>query len=145
MRKHLQFTIEDLSKSSRVSHNVIARLERNETRKMQPWVLGRILPLLAARFKETFPEAQGDPYDFLIPPTTFGGWMKNFRARRGLKLKELAKALKVHCYTVIRYEANLTKPDAAVRDRLRRALGSTGSLTAGCGNPQARWSTVIRL
>lgn len=113
---------------TRLGHNTIAKLERNETRSVQPWILGRILPFVQEKFNEAFPDAKGDAYDYLIPPKTFGGWMKNFRARRGLKLKELAKALKVHCYTVIRYEADLTKPDVAVRDRLRRVFGLNGEL-----------------
>lgn len=60
---------------TRLGHNTIAKIERDETRKVQPWILGRILPALAGRFKEAFPETGGDPYDFLIPPTTFGGWL----------------------------------------------------------------------
>lgn len=95
-------------------------------RKIHPWVLGRLLPYLATQFKETFPEAGGDPYDFLIPPTTFGGWLKNFRMRRGLRLKELARRLKVRPFTVIRYEADKSKPALEVRQNLRRAFGLNG-------------------
>ncbi|MBI5623048.1 MAG: hypothetical protein HY924_04635 [Elusimicrobia bacterium] len=54
MRKRLRMTIEDLSRKNRLSHYVISRLERDATRKMCPWVLGRILPFLASRFKELF-------------------------------------------------------------------------------------------
>lgn len=122
MRRRLGLRIEDLSVKSGLSRNAISRLERDATRRVHPWVLGRILPFLAARFKETFPEAGGDPYDFLIPPTTFGGWLKNLRMRRALKLKDLARALKVRPYTVIRYEADETKPAPAVRANLRRAF-----------------------
>ena len=128
MRKRLQLTIEGLSKKSGLSHNVIARLERDETRKANPWVLGKILPLLADRFKETFPEAQGDPYDFLIPPTTFGGWLKNFRLRKALQLNELAKALRVNPYSVIRYESDQSKPDKTIRARLRQIYNLNGEL-----------------
>ena len=123
MRKRLHMTIEDLSRKSRLSHNVIARLERDETRKLHPWVLGRILPFLASRFKETFPESAGDPYNFLIPPTSFGNWLKNFRMRRGLTLSELARKLNVRPYTVIRYEADESKPASSILDRFRRAFG----------------------
>lgn len=128
MRKRLNFTIEDLSKRSGISHNVIARLERDETRKINPSVLGRILPLLADRFKETFPEAQGDPYDFLIPPNSFGRWLKNFRLRRGMQLKDLAKSLNVRPYTIIRYEADQTKPAESVRQELKRLFELNGEL-----------------
>ena len=124
MRKRLHLTIEDLSRKSRLSHNVIARLERDETR-VQPWVLGRILPFLAARFKETFPESSGDAYDFLIPPTSFGAWLKNQRLRRGIKLKELAKQLGVCPFTLIRYESDRAQPSPAVRERLCRLFGHT--------------------
>jgi transcriptional regulator with XRE-family HTH domain len=127
MRKRLGLTIEGLSRKCRVSHNAIAQLERNETR-VQPWVLGRILPILANRFEEAFPESKGDPYDFIIPPTSFGSWLKNLRLRRALKLGDLAAVLKVKPFTVIRYEADLSKPDRAVRERLRSALKLNGEL-----------------
>lgn len=128
MRKRLGLTIEDLSAKSRLSHNAISKLERDATRKVHPWVLGRILPFLASRFKETFPEAEGDPYDFLIPPTTFGGWLKNFRMRRSMKLKDLARALKVRPFTIIRYEADETKAAPEVRANLRRTYRLNGEL-----------------
>lgn len=128
MRKRLQLTIEDLSKKSRLSHNVIARLERDETRKANPWVLGRILPVLADRFKETFPEAKGDPYDFLIPPVSFGSWLKNFRLRKALRLKDLAAALGLNPYTIIRYESDQTKPEELIRERLRKIYKLNGQL-----------------
>lgn len=128
MRRRLGLTIEDLSAKSRLSHNAISKLERDATKRIHPWVLGRILPFLAARFKETFPEAGGDPYDFLIPPTTFGTWLKNLRMRRALKLKDLARELKVRPFTVIRYEADESKPIASVRTNLRRAYGINGEI-----------------
>ncbi len=128
MRRRLGLRIEDLSAKSGVSRNAISRLERNATKKVHPWVLGRVLPYLAAQFKETFPEAGGDPYDFLIPPTTFGGWLKNLRMRRGLKLIDLARALKVRPFTVIRYEADESKPNAFARQNLRRAFGINGEI-----------------
>jgi len=128
MRKRLHMTIEDLSRKSRLSHNAIARLERDETRKTNPWVLGRILPFLASRFKETFPESNGDAYDFLIPPVSFGAWLQNLRLKRGLQLQELAKLLGVHPYTLIRYERNQTKPEQAVRLRFMERFGLNGEL-----------------
>jgi DNA-binding XRE family transcriptional regulator len=89
-------------------------------------VLGRILPFLVSRFKETFPESNGDAYDFLIPPVTFGAWLQNLRLRRGLQLQELAKLLGVRPYTLIRYERNRTRPDQAVRLRLKKHFGLNG-------------------
>ncbi len=126
MRRRLGLRIEDLSAKSGLSHNAISRLERDTTKRVHPWVLGRILPYLASRFNETFPEAGGDPYDFLIPPSTFGAWLKNFRMRRGLKLKDLARELKVRPFTVIRYEADLAKPSREVRENLRRKYALNG-------------------
>jgi transcriptional regulator with XRE-family HTH domain len=120
----LGLTIEDLSRKCRLSHNVIARLERGESH-IQPWVLGRILPTLAPRFKEAFPETNGDAYDFLIPPTSLGRWLKNQRLRRGMKLRELSEALIVNIYSVVRYESDRSKPSPTVRERLRRLLGDT--------------------
>ncbi|MEK7388436.1 MAG: helix-turn-helix transcriptional regulator [Elusimicrobiota bacterium] len=77
---------------------------------------------MADPFKEAFPGAKGDPYDLLIPPTTFGGWLKNLRMRRGLKLKDLARSLKVRPFTVIRYEADVSRPDRTILKRLRLAF-----------------------
>lgn len=128
LRKRLGVTLEEFSQMTRLGHNTIAKIERGETRKIQPWVLGRILPALAGRFKEAFPEAAGDPYDFLIPPTTFGGWLKNFRMRHGLKLKDLARTLKVRPFTVIRYEADESKPAREVQENLKRAFKLNGEL-----------------
>ena len=121
MRKRLGLTIEDLSRNCRLSHNVIARLERDET-LAQPWVLGRILPHFTERLKDTFPETNGDAYDFLIPPITFGSWLKNQRLRRGMKLNALARKLGVRPFTLIRYESDRSKPAADIRDRLKRVL-----------------------
>lgn len=128
LRKRLGVTLEEFSQMTRLGHNTIAKIERGETRKVQPWVLGRLLPSLADRFNEAFPESAGDPYDFLIPPTTFGGWLKNFRMRHGLKLKDLARVLKVRPFTVIRYEADETMPAKEVRAQLRRAYRLNGEL-----------------
>lgn len=128
LRKRLGLTLEEFARITRLGHNTIAKIERGETRKVRPWVLGRILPVLAGRFKEAFPETAGDPYDFLIPPATFGGWLKNLRMRRGLKLKDLARKLKLRPFTVIRYEADQTKPTLQVRQNLRRAFGLNGDL-----------------
>lgn len=113
---------------TRLGHNTIAKLERNEMRSVQPWILGRILPFVAKRFKEAFPEAGGDAYDYIIPPKTFGDWMRNFRARRGLQQIEMAKALRVNKFSVNRYEANQSRPNKEILARLRRRFGLNGEL-----------------
>ncbi|HAZ08399.1 MAG TPA: hypothetical protein DCZ01_07755 [Elusimicrobia bacterium] len=77
---------------------------------------------MSGRLKEAFPN--GDPYDFLIPPLTFGGWLRNQRLRRGMAQKQLATSLGVHPFTVIRYERNSTVPDSNVQQRLKEILGS---------------------
>jgi transcriptional regulator with XRE-family HTH domain len=48
--------------------------------------------------------------------------------RRGLKLKDLAKAVKVRPSTVIRYEAGASKPTPEVRQYLRRTYRLNGEL-----------------
>lgn len=121
MRKCVGLTIEDLGRKSRLSPNAISRLERDHSRT-QPWVLGRILPHFAALFKDAFPKTNGDAYDFIIPPTTFGSWLKNQRLRRGMKLNELARQLAIRPFTLIRYESDQSKPAALIRDRLKRIL-----------------------
>jgi len=128
MRQRLGLRLDDLSAESGLSRNALSRLERGATKKVHPWILGRVLPFLAALFKETFPEAGGDPYDFLTPPTTFGTWLKNFRMRRGLKLKDLAARLKVRPFTIIRYEADESKPSPSVRQNLRTLYRLNGQL-----------------
>jgi transcriptional regulator with XRE-family HTH domain len=108
---------------TRLSRNTIAKIERDETTGIQPWILGRILPHFAGRFNEVFPDASEGPYDFLIPPTSLGSWLRNQRMRRGMKQRKLAEALRVHAYSVIRYESDLTTPDSTVQTRLRALLG----------------------
>jgi DNA-binding XRE family transcriptional regulator len=108
---------------TKLSHNTIAKLERDEMKSIKPWVLGRMLPFFLARFKEAFPDASGDAYDYLIPPKTFGDWLRNFRLRRGLRQGELAKALGVNKFTITRYEANQSNPNQKIRDRLRQHFG----------------------
>lgn len=129
LRKKLGLSLDDLSEKSGLHRNILSRLERNKGRKANhPWVLGRILPFLAGRFKEAFPEAKGDPYDFFIPPKSFGSWLKNLRLRRGMRLRDLAATLGVKPFTIIRYEADLSKPDQAVRARLRKTFKLNGEL-----------------
>jgi transcriptional regulator with XRE-family HTH domain len=121
MRKRLGLTIEALGQKGGLSHNVVSRLERDDSR-VQLWVLGRILRHLATQFKDAFPETNGDAYDFIVPPVTFGSWLKNQRLRRGMKLNELAQQLGVRPFTLIRYESDQSKPTAPIRDRLKRIL-----------------------
>ena len=44
----------------------------------------------------------------------------------GMKQRALAKNLGVRPYTVVRYEADLTRPAPAIRDRLRKVLKLNG-------------------
>jgi transcriptional regulator with XRE-family HTH domain len=124
MRKRLGPTLEALGRKSGLDHKSISRLEHDNSR-VQLWVLGLILPHLAAQFKNAFPETNGNPYDFIVPPATFGSWLKNQRLRRGLKLNELAQQLGVRPFTLIRYEADHSRPETAVRERLKRLLELT--------------------
>lgn len=125
MRRRLGLTIENLSHKSQISHSAISRIERDETRA-QPWILGRLLPVLASQFKNAFPETKGDPYNFLFPPRSFGSWLRNLRIRHGPKVGQLAGMLSVKPFTIIRYEANLSKPKLEIRERIRRALKLNG-------------------
>jgi transcriptional regulator with XRE-family HTH domain len=49
--------------------------------------------------------------------------MRNQRLRRGMAQKQLAKSLRVHPFTVVRYERNSTTPDSNVQQRLKGVLG----------------------
>jgi transcriptional regulator with XRE-family HTH domain len=75
----------------------------------------------ADQLGDVFPE--GDPYDCIIPPTTLGAWIKNRRLRRGMGQKELARRLRVHVFSVVRYERDGFRPDAAVQNRLKTLFG----------------------
>lgn len=85
--------------------------------------MGRILRILEPKFRKAFPETKGDAYDFVIPPTSFGAWLKNQRMRQALRLKELAALLKVSAYSVIRYESDQSRPAPAILKRIHQLLG----------------------
>ena len=85
-----------------------------------------MLPFYLARFKDAFPDVAGDAYDYLIPPTTFGDWLRNFRLRRGLRQGELAKTLGVNKFTITRYESNHSLPNREIRSRLQKRYGLNG-------------------
>lgn len=108
--------------------NAISRVERDAHRVLEPWILGRIIPQLHGRLGEVFPKTKGDPYDFLYPRDTFGGWMKNFRARRGLLQNEVAKAMGVSTETTRRYQDNECKPSKRNLSKLKAVFGLNGEI-----------------
>jgi len=57
LRRRLGVTIAQFATQTGLGHGTIGRLERGETRVLKPWVLGRILPFLASRFKEVDADA----------------------------------------------------------------------------------------
>ncbi|MEK7233266.1 MAG: helix-turn-helix transcriptional regulator [Elusimicrobiota bacterium] len=122
LRKRLGVTLDEFSQKTGLSRNAISRAERDAIRQINPRVLQQLLRQLSGRLKEAFPN--GDPYDFLIPPLTFGGWLRNQRLRRGMAQKQLAKALRVHVFTVVRYESDRSEPDSSIRQRLRELFGA---------------------
>lgn len=128
LRRRLGLTIEEFSKTTGLSHNAISRIERDAHRVLEPWILGRIIPQLQGRLGEVFPETKGDPYDFLYPRDTFGGWIKNFRARRGLLQNEVAKAMGVSIETIRRYQENECRPSKRNLARLKAVFGLDGEL-----------------
>lgn len=128
LRRRLGLTIAEFSKTTGLSHGAISRVERDAHRVLDPWILGRIIPPLGARLKEVFPETKGDPYDFLYPRDSFGGWLKNLRARRGLLQKDLALAAGVSAETIRRYEANISRPTRRHVTGLKAAFGLGGEL-----------------
>jgi len=113
-----------------LSHGTISRVERGSSKPIQPWILGRILPLLSSRFSEVFPHIKEDLYDHLVPPRNFAGWLRNFRLRRGLQQKELAKALGIARFTLQRYEMDLSSPRNDLRSRILELYGANGSAVA---------------
>lgn len=113
--------MEALSQKAGVAHNAVSRLELNRARKPNIKVLGRLLAFFSDRLHEAFPE--GDAYDFVIPPKTLGSWIKNQRLRRGMEQGNFARRMRVHVYSVIRYERDDYRPNAEVRRRLREVFG----------------------
>lgn len=126
LRRQASLTIEQLSSKTGVSQGAIAKLERDESPVLRPWVLGRIIPYLSQSLKQAFPETGGDPYDFLVPPVSFGKWLRNQRMRLALQVNDFAAKLGVREFTVIRYEADQAKPYPAVQERLRALLNLNG-------------------
>lgn len=126
LRRQAGLTIEQLSRKTGVSQGAIAKLERDEAPVLRPWVLGRIIPYLSQSLKQAFPESGGDPYDFLVPPVSFGKWLRNQRMRLALQVRDFAARLKVEKFSLIRYEADQSRPDPAVRRRIRAALNLNG-------------------
>lgn len=121
LRKRLGVTLDQFSQKAGLSRNAIARLERDELSQIDPRVLGKVLAHLGDRLQEAFGGL--DPYDFLIPPTTPGNWLRNQRLRKGMAQRQLARALKVHVFSVVRYEKGRSFPDDAVRKRMAKVLG----------------------
>jgi len=126
LRQQAVLTIEELCRKTGVSTGAIPKLERDKAPVLRPWVLERILPFLSKSLKQAFPESGGDPYDFLVPPVTFGKWLRNQGMRLALQVKDFATRLRVEEFTVIRYEADQSRPDPAVQQRLRRLLKLDG-------------------
>jgi DNA-binding XRE family transcriptional regulator len=87
-----------------------------------------MLPFFIERFKDVFPEVNGDAYDYLIPPKTFGDWLRNFRLRRGLRQGALAKTLGVNKFTITRYEANQSTPNQEIQRRFQTRFELNGEL-----------------
>lgn len=128
LRRRLDLTIGEFSKTTGLSHGAISRVERDAHRVLEPWILGRIILQLQGRLGEVFPETKGDPCDFLYPRDTFGGWLKNFRARRGLLQNEVAKAMAVSTETIRRYQDNECKPSKRNLFKLKAVFGLNGEL-----------------
>jgi len=120
LRRRLHEPITSYATVTGLAHSTISRLERNKTGTIDPAIVGRLLSHLKNRFKDAFPDVQGDIYDFLIPPKTFGDRLRNLRLRRGMQQKELAKALGVARFTLQRYERNQSKPNAEIMCRIDR-------------------------
>lgn len=113
-----------LANAAGVSPNALLRIERDEG-PANDWILGRILRSLGNNAKAAFPGAQ-DVFDFLVPPRDFATWLRNFRLRRGIQQKELARALAVSNVTICRYERNVSRPNDVVVKRLKRAFKLNG-------------------
>jgi transcriptional regulator with XRE-family HTH domain len=113
--------VDGLSQKAGVSHNAISRIERDAIKRPNIKVLGRLLSFFSGELSEAFPE--GDPYDHIIPPKSFGSWIQNQRLRRAMGLHEFARLMRVHVYSTIRYESDVFRPNAPVQRRLREVFG----------------------
>ena len=126
LRKRRGLTIPELEKATGVGHNAISALERGAV-PPKPWVLGPILAFYGQDAAPLFP-GEGDIFDRVLPPTNLGAWLANFRLRKGLQLKDLARVMKVSKVAVWRYERNLMRPSNASLHRLRKAYKLKGEL-----------------
>ena len=124
LRKRRGLTIPDLEKSTGIGHNAISALERGAV-PPKPWVLGPILTFYGQDAAVVFP-GEGDVFDRVIPPIDLGAWLANFRLRKGLQLKELARVLQVSKVAVWRYERNIMRPSNISLERLQKAFKLTG-------------------
>lgn len=122
LRRRAGLTVEALSQKAGVAHNAISWLELDKARRPNIKVLGRLLAFYGDRLQEAFPE--GDAYDHIIPPKTLGAWIKNQRLRRGMEQRDFARRMRVHAYSVIRYERDDYRPNAEIRGRLRSIFGA---------------------
>jgi len=123
LRRRLHEPITSYATVAGLAHTTISRLERDKTKTIDPAILGRYLSPLKDRFKELFPEIEGDIYDFVIPPKTFGDRLRNHRLRRGMRQKKLAEVLGVARFTLQRYESNQSKPNGEIMRRINLQWG----------------------
>lgn len=121
LRQRADLTLDRLSQMTRLSRNALCRLEQDAVQKPNLKVLGRLLSFFADRLHEAFSE--GDPYDQIIPPKTLGSWIRNQRLRRGMEQGEFARRMRVHVYSVVRYERDAYRPNPEIRRRLREVFG----------------------
>ena len=116
----------ELARRAGIGCNTLTRLERGEGKAIDA-VVGRVVRALGPAVAEVFP-GTADVFDLLFPPSSFGGWLRNFRLRRGLQQVELARILNVNKVTVWRYEKGGAKPGAAVVRRMKRTFKLDGEL-----------------
>ena len=124
-----------------ISINTLARYERNEIRALNPQILQKIARALGINSVKLLPpDAEvKNFYDHIIPRLTLGSRIKNYRMRKGLSQKKLARMLNLSRETIRRYERSISTPDKETLRKIAKVLGvSIKSLLNGHLKTQRR-------
>ncbi|MFC1522654.1 helix-turn-helix domain-containing protein [Elusimicrobiota bacterium] len=102
-----------------LSRNVVASLERDETKHPRRWVLAKIAAAFQDKAKDSFPDLQ-KILNIEVPAETFGSRLRDLRRSRSMKPGQLARQIGIGRTTLYRYEEDIYKPNKFVMERLNQ-------------------------
>jgi transcriptional regulator with XRE-family HTH domain len=115
----------ELSKLSKVNLSNLVAYEKDRLKNLDPFIIQKIARVLQINETKLFPNAPDDAkdaIDVLCPPVTIGSRIKNFRLRKHIQQKDLAKLLGIHKVSLCRYEKDVTCPDVKMQIRIEEVL-----------------------